>query len=78
MRFRKGSIMAVYFLDHMEDGDAPEEFVVFGRIATVTRDYIKVRSWDYKQAGMPDDGNIKRWTILRKAIVKAKRLEIVA
>ena len=78
MRFRKGTIMAVTFDDHVEDGDAPISFTVYGRIANVTRSFVSIDSWVYTDRSEKHDSNEKRFTILRKTITRAKRLEVVA
>ena len=78
MRFRKGSIMAVTFDDHVEDGDAPISFVVFGRISKVAKTHICIDSWVYADSNEKHDSNEKRFTILRKVITRAKKLEVVA
>jgi len=78
MRFRKGTIMAVTFDDHVEDGDAPISFTVYGRIGKVTRAAICIDSWVYTDSNERHDSNEKRCTILRKVVTRAKRLEVVA
>lgn len=73
-QFRKGMVVKVKFLDHVEDGSEPEEFVVFGQIAEVNRKYICVDSWKYANNGISYDDNVKRFTLLRSTILEWKKL----
>lgn len=72
-----GSTVAIEFLDHVEDGDEPIPFVVFGRLEKVTRHAFTLASWDYltppKRPDM-DDENVKRWTIVRHSTTRIKQL----
>ena len=78
MKFRKNTIMAITFDDHCEDHSEPLRFTVYGLISKVTREYVCIDSWHYTSGLLPcDDPNVKRFTIMRKVIVKAKRLEVV-
>lgn len=73
-QFRKGMVVKVKFLDHVEDGSEPEEFIVFGQIAEVNRKYICVDSWKYANNGISYDDNVKRFTLLRSTILEWKKL----
>jgi hypothetical protein len=73
-QFRKGMVVRVKFLDHVEDGSEPEEFIVFGQIAEVNRKYICVDSWKYANNGISYDDNVKRFTLLRSTILEWKKL----
>ena len=75
MRFRKGSIMAVTFDDHCKDGSVPITFTVFGR---VSKEFVCIDTWAYADTNVPYDSNVERYTILRKTILKAKLLSVVA
>lgn len=66
-RVRVGLIVAITFLDHAEDGDALT-FVVYGRVAKVTRTAYTVESWAYEDPAEPDLENVTRYTIVRRAI----------
>ena len=78
MRYRIGSMMMLTFDDHVEDGSAPIRCVVVGRVAKVTKEYVCIDSWYMDDPDTPYDSNTKRFTILRKVVIKAKRLEVVA
>jgi hypothetical protein len=67
-------VVKVKFLDHVEDGSEPEEFIVFGQIAEVNRKYICVDSWKYANNGISYDDNVKRFTLLRSTILEWKKL----
>lgn len=73
-QFRRGMVVRVKFLDHVEDGSEPEEFIVFGQIAEVNRKYICVDSWKYANNGISYDDNVKRFTLLRSTILEWKKL----
>lgn len=73
-QFRKGMVVKVKFLDHVEDGSEPGEFIVFGQIAEVNRKYICVDSWKYANNGISYDDNVKRFTLLRSTILEWKKL----
>lgn len=70
---RKGNIVAIEFLDHVNGGNYPWHFVVYGRVNGVTRTSISVDSWDYVKDA-PLDENITRHTIVRAAITKITKL----
>ena len=76
MRIGVGWIVHVCFDDHCEDGEQPIRFDVWGRVAKVTRKYVVIVCWGYDDASMDlnDDSNIKRYTILRSAIVSIRKL----
>jgi hypothetical protein len=67
-RFRKGIIVEVEFLDHVEDSDSPLTFTVFGRIVDVQRKFLVIESWTYSDPKTPKDSNNKTWVILRSTI----------
>jgi len=71
MRLKEGKLMAVRFLDHVEDGSEPADFTVYGRVAKVTDQYVCIDSWVYTDTATPYDRNVKRFTILRSCVVKA-------
>jgi len=73
-RFRRGQIVAVTFLDHVEDGSDPEEFTIYGRLAEVSRRHICVDCWAYVDSTKAHDDNVKRFTIVRSAIVTWDKL----
>lgn len=74
-RFRKGMIVEVEFLDHVEDGNEPIAFTAYGRLVDVQRKFIIVESWAYFDTKIIRDSNVKFWVILRSAITQWYQLE---
>ena len=74
MKYRKGQVVSIRFLDHCEDGSKPIEFIVYGRIGKVCKNCVCVDSWEYANTKQPYDTNEKRFTILRSAVLEVKRL----
>lgn len=56
------------FWDHVEGGDKPILFTVWGRVVAFHDDFITVDSWAYYSPAEPRDGNITTFTIVRSAI----------
>jgi len=73
-RFSRGSIVEVHFLDHVENGDKPYEFVVYGRVAHVDRRSITVECWTYSDTRERDKSNVTKYVILKSAITRWWRL----
>ena len=69
-------IVWVRFDDHSEDGDDVIQFDLFGRVAKVTQRAVTIASWTYAggDRDMEEDGNIKRYTILRSAVRESHEL----
>jgi len=77
MRVCRGQVLAVEFDDHCEDDDEPMRFIVYGRVACVSRRHLVLDSWAHVDPERErDDGNVKRWTIVRSAIVRVDWLEV--
>lgn len=74
-RLRKGQVVAVEFEDHVEDGSQPELFVVYGEVSEVSRKFVCIDSWAYKDQKLDYDINEKRFTIVRSAISRIVWLE---
>tara|TARA_Y100000034_G_C6651081_1_gene284966 strand:+ start:116 stop:343 length:228 start_codon:yes stop_codon:yes gene_type:complete len=74
MRWKKGKIVSVLFRDHVEDASEPMDFVLYGRVGKVGRDYICIDSWGHADPDKGHDSNVKRFTILKKVIIEAKEL----
>lgn len=75
MSLRRGWIVAVEFSDHIERGSRCPRFVVYGRLAGISRTELMIDSWDYKDVGKPYDSiNETRHTIVRGAVHKITRL----
>lgn len=67
-RPRKGSIVRVVFLDHVEDGDELMECTVYGRLAGITRKEYQIDSWCCKDPKCHED-NKKRFTLARSTFI---------
>lgn len=63
-----GDIVRLAFLDHMEDADGAAEFEVFGRVALFDEHSITVDSWGHLDPDAERDGNIKSFSIVKRAI----------
>jgi hypothetical protein len=76
-RPRRGHVVAVEFLDHVEDGVRPLSFVKYGRIDHIDVECIVIDSWAYSR-GIDErafgEANISRHTIVRSAVTKITRL----
>ena len=64
------NIIEIQFLDHVEDGNSPIEFIVWGRVTKITKLAITVQSWSYADEKETDENNTKIFTILKNAITK--------
>ena len=74
MKLRKGMLVSVEFSDHVENGNRPIKFTVFGRIASITKTTISVDSWAYSNVKHKHDHNQTRFTIVRSAVHRIARL----
>jgi hypothetical protein len=70
-----GDIIEIIFLDHVEDGEKPLKFIVYGRIKKIKKDYISVESWAYYDKKLDTDLNCKLFTILKSCIIKINKLK---
>jgi hypothetical protein len=68
-------LIAVYFLDHVHNASEPIEFVVYGRLAKFTDEYLVIDSWHYTDAEQGYDENVERFVILRAVVRKITRLK---
>lgn len=73
-RLRRGNVVAIDFLDHVQDGKDPLEFRVFGRVIAVDRRSITVAAWEYADQKAPDH-NCTTYTIVRSTITHLATLE---
>ena len=71
--FRKGQVVEVEFLDHVEGGEEPLKFVVYGRIQRVDRKSITVICWGYTDDTALDSNN-NYFTIIRSTIINWYKL----
>ena len=76
-RAKKGDIVQVNFLDHVEDGDEEMKFIVWGRVDLVTKRCLRIVSWAHEDpcsAPPCEPGTEKTFTIVRSAITSLKVL----
>ena len=74
-KIREGKLMAIQFLDHVEDGSEPADFTVYGKVAKVAGNHVCIDSWCYTDPKEAYDRNVKRFTILTEVILKAWELK---
>lgn len=70
-----GMVVGVELLDHAEDACEPGRFHVYGVLSDVHDDYICVDCWVYSGEAQTYDSNVKRFVVLRGAIVSMWELE---
>lgn len=70
-----GQVYEVTFLDHVEGGDEPIEFVVYGRLVDARSRSLTIDSWAYADLMLPFDSNVVRYTIVRSSVTKLVRME---
>lgn len=63
----KGHVVAITFLDHVEDGDEPMECTVYGRLHKTTRVAYLIDSWTCADPAVHED-NKKRFAILKNVV----------
>lgn len=74
MRIRTGQIVAIHFADHCTGSTmTPLRFVVYGRLANISKDSITIAAWDYDPPGKETppnitDSNRTTFTIVRSCI----------
>lgn len=78
IRPRIGSLVMIQFLDHVEDADEPIEFVVYGRLSHISCNAYTVESWAFVNPAEISnrDHNVKRFTIVKKAITELAYLDV--
>jgi hypothetical protein len=67
-------IIAVEFLDHVQDWPKPLRFMVYGRLISITSESITVETWGYANKRSKRDNNCTNYTIIRSAIKKITQL----
>ena len=72
---KPGDVVECVFLDHVEDGTDPIKFTVWGRLEKITRTKLVIASWAYEDGEAREDGNEKRWTIVRSAVCSLHKLQ---
>lgn len=77
---KRGDIVAITFLDHVESGDGAKaaRFVVYGRVVRVDRLAVIVASWAYASRAKRCDHNTTTYTILRSCITRIDKLERIS
>ena len=68
---KKGDVVEIHFLDHVEDGDRALRFIVWGRIDRVYKKSLRIVSWAHenpKDAAGSEHGTEKTFTIVKSAI----------
>ena len=66
---KRGDIVAIAFLDHVEDASKPMKFDVFGRVVRLSNRSVSVACWAHA-GSMKVDHNVKRFTIVRSCILR--------
>jgi hypothetical protein len=77
---KEGSIVELTFLDHVEDGPEPIEFMVWGRVSGMTKRSLSVECWGYASKvdeASHGDHNIKSFTIVKRAVTAISLLKKV-
>lgn len=68
-----GDILAIEFLDHVEDGKNPINFTVYGRLIKDGEKAYTIATWAYTKPKKTDH-NEKVFTIVKAAITNLKKL----
>lgn len=71
---KTGDVVAIEFLDHVEDGKKPINFTVYGRLIKESFNAYTVACWTYTKPKKTDD-NEKVFTIVKVAITNLKKLK---
>lgn len=73
---QKNDVVAVDFLDHVEDGDVPLEFTVYGKVLETNDNFLRIASWCYTEDTKDKNTeNEKTWVIVRSAITGITKLK---
>lgn len=76
-KLRRGQVLQVTFLDHVQGHGEPLELVAFGRLLRFDRLSLTILSWTQADPSIeqdPADGNNVSFTILRSTVKSLKRL----
>lgn len=75
---KAGDVVECEFLDHVEDGGDPYRFIVWGILAVKGRTHLEIISWAHADPTVTvHPHNEKRWTIVKAAIVRLSRMQVV-
>ena len=70
-----GDIVEILFLDHVEDEHEPYPFLVYGRVAKLSKTAVTVESWaNVDKPAPPGDPNAKSFTIIKSTIERLSKL----
>jgi hypothetical protein len=73
-----GDVVEVEFLDHVEDGEEPYRFFVWGVLAVNGRKHYEILSWAHADPTVEQHShNVKRWTIVKGAVIRIVKLKPV-
>ena len=81
-KLKKGQLLLITFLDHVEGGDDVLEFQTLGRVYAVDRWKVVLDTWFYsekQEETLEEDDrseNVGRYTIVRSAIQKVEPLVV--
>jgi len=70
-----GALYHITFLDHAQHTEGQSgalEFSVYGKLVKETKKTVDIRTWDASDPA--DDRNVEGFTIVKGAIIKARRL----
>jgi hypothetical protein len=74
-KIKVGDIVEVEFLDHVEDGDEPFLFIVWGKVAVNKRKHYEILCWAHAEKSVEAwPHNEKRFTIVKGAITRISKL----
>ena len=75
-KHKLGDVVAVTFLDHVEDSHEPMKFTAYGVLTKDADDSIVVASWyGADQDARSESENQKYWCIIRSCIVRLRVLK---
>ena len=71
---RRGHIVAVEFYDHVQNAKRPLRCTVYGQVSGTHRNCLVVDSWITHGGEKVAAANVERFTIVRSAILRVRRL----
>lgn len=77
MTAKTGDLVQCDFLDHVEDGEEPLVFTVWGRVESINKQRIVIISCAYQDGVKRGDRNEKRWVIIRSTVTQLLKLKPV-
>ena len=69
---KRGDIVELTFLDHVQNAEEPMEFLLYGVISKLCKKYIVVQVWAHPDLDV--DGNTELYTIVRSCVTKSRIL----